>query len=187
MLNSELFDADSKSEVHFFRYSGKQLKPETLDNPKKKKIFQIISGLRYRLTKMDTGFRFCRSNNPCIASSQSWKFPLSQTFGVNNSECRAITLTNERLKTSKMKFFLFLFKVVSFDVHNSNPMRIRIGRDRKTSIIRENRFSALLRISYTTAGLPSGRLRWDSLSGFGASLRPTLLALGAVEPFPKKS
>ena len=34
----------------------------------------------------------------------------------------------------------------------------------------------------TAAGLYCGRLRWDSLSAFGASLRPTLLAIGAIAP-----
>ena len=38
----------------------------------------------------------------------------------------------------------------------------------------------------TAAGLSCGRLRWDSLSAFGASLRPTLLAIGAIAP-PKAS
>ena len=38
----------------------------------------------------------------------------------------------------------------------------------------------------TEAGFSCGRLRWDSLSAFGASLRPTLLAIGAIAP-PKAS
>ena len=51
----------------------------------------------------------------------------------------------------------------------------------------ENRFfSRLLKISDMAAGFLWGRLRWDSLSAFGASLRPTLLAIGAIAP-PKAS
>ena len=38
-------------------------------------------------------------------------------------------------------------------------------------------FSGLSRISDTAAEFPSGRLRWDSFSTFGASLRPSLLKL----------
>ena len=41
----------------------------------------------------------------------------------------------------------------------------------------ENCFFRIIEISDTVAEFPSGRLRWDSLSTFGASLRPSLLKL----------
>ena len=67
-------------------------------------------------------------------------------------------------------------------MQNSNPISIFVGRDQKTSTIRKNRlFRIIENIEYrTTAGFISGSLRWDSLSAFGASLRSTLHAIGAL-------
>ena len=103
---------------------------------KETKIFWFIGGFRYRLTKMDNGFRFCRSKNLWITSYQFGKLLVSQTFWEYNSECHAITVTGKRLKTSKMKVFpSFFIQGSVFIVQNSNPMSIFIGRERKTSII----------------------------------------------------
>ena len=64
-----------------------------------------------------------------IVSYQSGK------FRADNSECNAITVTEKRLKTSKMNLFCFLFNEVNFDEQNSNPMSIFVGIDRKTSTL----------------------------------------------------
>ena len=75
------------------------------------------------------------------------------------------------------QFGVFLSQVY-FDMQNSNPMSIFVGRDRKTSIIRMNIFPDW---EYDTAvEFLCDRLRWDSLRIFVASLRPTVLAIGAV-------
>ena len=125
--------------------------------------FQIIRGLGYRLMKMDTGCRFCRSNS-WIEFHQSGKFLLSRKFRVDNFECHAITVIEKRLKTPKMKFdFYFIHCRVFWHA----KMTIFVGRDRKTSVIQK--FPGLSRISDSAAGFPWGRLRWDSLSEFGAS------------------
>ena len=102
---------------------------------------------------------------------------LSRNFTVdNNSDCHAITITEKRLKMSKMKGLLFyiIFKAVYFGMQNFNQMSIFFVRNQKTSIIRKNAFFQIIdsirygsRVSY-------------SLSEFGPSLRPTLLAIGAV-------
>ena len=73
----------------------------------KKLNFQIIGGFQWRLTKIDTGFWFCRSKKTWKVYHQCLKFPLSRKFKVDNSECHAITITEERLKTFKMEVFLF--------------------------------------------------------------------------------
>ena len=87
---------------------------------------------------MDTVFRFCRSKDPWIASHQSWKFPLSQKFRVDNFECHAIIVTEKWLKTSNMKFFPSFFFILG--LFYPNLMSIFIGCDRKTSIIGKNWF-----------------------------------------------
>ena len=59
-------------------------------------------------------------------------------------------------------------------------MSFLVGRDRKTPIIQKN---GLSKLSDTAVRFPyCGRLRWDSLSAFGTSLRPTLLAIGTLVP-----
>ena len=94
-----IWPVDSKSDVHFHQPP----EPETLDYPENTQIFWIIGGFRYLLTKMDTGFRFCRSKKPWVIFHQSGKFPLSRNIRIDNSECHAITVTEKTLKTSKMK------------------------------------------------------------------------------------
>ena len=82
-----------------------------------------------------------------------------------------------------MKGFLFFFIQDSvfwrakfkFDVHYRQQWSKNLDYP-------DNFFSELSRITDTEAGFPRGRLRWYSLRAFGASLRPTLLAISAIEP-----
>ena len=100
---------------------------ETLGNPENIFFFQIIWCFRFRLTKIDTGFRFCRSKNPWIVSHQFGKFSLSRKFRVDNSECHACNYGNrEKVKTSKIKFFFFNQGSV-FWRWNSNREFVRYG------------------------------------------------------------
>ena len=79
------------------------------------------------------------------------------------------------------KIEVFTAKLLYFDLKNPNPMSIFVGPEWKNCIIR-NYFSGLSTISDTAAEFPCGSLQWDSLSAFGASLRPTLLAIEAIAP-----
>ena len=80
-----------------------------------------------------------------------------------------------------MKIFPFFIQGSAFssaEFKSKSDVYFHRPFDWKTSIIRKNRFfSRLSKISYMAAGFPWGRLRWDSLSVFSASLRPTLLAI----------
>ena len=81
--------------------------------------------------------------NSRVVSLRSGKFLLSRNIRIdNNSECRAITLTEKRLKKVQSEGFTIFFYIIEvyFDVQNSNPISIFVGRDRKTSIIRKNKF-----------------------------------------------
>ena len=88
---------ESKSDVHFRRPES-----ETLYNPEKTKI-SWLSGVHHMYPRIDTGFRFCRSKNPWVVSHQSEKFPLSQNIRIDKFACHAITVSEKRLKTPKMK------------------------------------------------------------------------------------
>ena len=79
-----------------------------------------------------------------------------------------------------MKVFILFFKVVYFDMQNSNPMSIFIGHDRKTSIIQKTVFIRIIEnIRY--GGMVSLRQ-----AAMGRSEAPKLLAIGAIAP-PKTS
>ena len=89
----------------------------------------------------------------------------------------------EQRKDQRVKVFpYYLFKVVYFDLQYLNTKSIFVGRQRKTSI-RKNIFPDYREYQIRQQGFPRGRLRWDSLSAFGASLHPTLLAISAKQSF----
>ena len=130
-----VWPTESKSDVYF---QGQNRNPSIIQ-----KKFRIICGFQCRPTKTDTWFGFYWSRLKkivvvVVVYHQSGKFPLSQKFRVNNSKCHSITVRSKWWKTFNMEFFLL--KLVYFDMQNSNPMSIFVGRDRKTSIIRMNIF-----------------------------------------------
>ena len=68
-----------------------------------------------------------------------------------------------------------------FDLQYLNTKFIFVGRQRKTSI--RKIFSRIIENQIRQQGFPRSRLRFDSLSAFGASLHPTLLAINATQSF----
>ena len=88
-------------------------------------------------------------------SHQSGKFPLYRKLRVGYSKCHAINYRDKE-KVKNVWYDFFLIKSPYFDLQNSNPMFIFVGRDRKTSIIREKYtfFSGLSKLSDTVAGFP---------------------------------
>ena len=83
---------------------------------RKNKNSELSGGLRCWLTRLDTGFRFCRSKNNLVVSFPSVKFSLSRNIRIDNSDCHAITVTVKRLKTSTTKFLqFFCINVLYFD------------------------------------------------------------------------
>ena len=96
---------------------------------------------------------------------------------------------SKRLKTFKMEVLQKkkLINVPYFNAQNPNPMSIFVGRDRKISIILKNIFFRIVENITSGGRVPLRQAAFGvSLSTFGASLRPTLLAIGSIAP-PKAS
>ena len=112
---------------------------------------------------------------------------------MDYSECRAITVTEERLKSNKniqneeLFFLLISFKVL-FDVQNSYQISIFVSRDRKTLIFQKKKKRILRFIENNNYGgsvsLRQATIRLaQRLRRFTSSL---LQEIGAIAP-PKAS
>ena len=139
------------------------------------------------------------SINPLIVSLQSGEFLLSLKI-QGNSKCHAITVTKNRLKTSRINFIFFNNNLIFLLLMSSErvfflliyvfwPAKFKSDVNfcwaRQENLYNREFFSVLWLLD-SAAGFPCGRLRWDSFSAFGASLRPSLFAIGATAP-PKAS
>ena len=126
-----------KDQIQKSIFVGQNRKPSVI---RKKTKFSGLSGVSGAgRQKWTSDLDSTGQKKTWIVSHQSRKFLLSRKFRVNNNEFVSCNYLNrEKVKNVQNgSFFCILFKVVYFDLQNSNPMSIFVGRDRKTSISRK--------------------------------------------------
>ena len=93
------------------------------------------------------------------------------------------TVIEKRLKTSKIRFFeSFYSRYCTLACKIQIWCRFSSTMTGKLRYSGKSDFSVLSRKSDTASGFPWGRLRWDLLNEICASLRATLIAIGAIVP-----